>query len=65
MEMIKIISMLIGFIIIMLGVIMIFDARKLTKKWFSFHEQNESTKWLKIGRLILFVIGMLILYFTF
>lgn len=65
MEMIKIISMLIGFIIIMLGVIMIFDARKLTKKWFSFHEQNESTKWLKIGGLILFVIGMLILYFTF
>lgn len=65
MEIVKIISMLIGFIIIMLGVIMIFDARKLTKKWFSFHEQNESTKWLKIGGLILFVIGMLILYFTF
>lgn len=65
MEMIKIISMLIGFMIIALGVVMIFDARKLTKKWFSFHEQNESTKWLKIGGFILFVIGMLILYFTF
>lgn len=64
MEMIKIISMLIGFIIIMSGVIMIFDARKLTKKWFSFHEQNESTKWLKIVGFVLFVIGMIVIYCT-
>ena len=44
---------------------MIFDARKLTKKWFSFHDQNEGSKWLKIGGFILAIIGILVLYFVF
>lgn len=65
METIKLISMLIGFIIIMLGVMAIYDARKLTKKWFSFHDQNEGSKWLKIGGFILGIIGVLVLYFSF
>lgn len=63
MEILKVISALISFIVIMLGVIMIFDARKLTKKWFSFHDQNEGSKWLKIGGFILAIIGILVLYF--
>lgn len=65
MEIIKLISILIGFILIMLGIIMIYDARKLTKKWFSFHDQNEGSKWLKIGGFVLFIIGILVLYFIF
>lgn len=65
MEILKIISALISFVAIMLGVIMIFDARKLTKKWFSFHDQNEGSKWLKIGGFILAIIGILVLYFVF
>ena len=65
MEILKVISALISFIVIMLGVIMIFDARKLTKKWFSFHDQNEGSKWLKIGGFILAIIGILALFFIF
>lgn len=64
MEIIKVIGTIISFVIMMLGVIMIYDARKLTKKWFSFHEQNESTKWSKIIGFILFVIGMILLFFV-
>lgn len=64
MEIFKLVSKLIGFIIVMLGVIMIYDARKQTKKWFSFHDQNEGSKWFKIGGFVLFVIGMLIVYFS-
>ena len=64
MEIIKVIGIVIAIIIIMIGVIMIYDARKLTKKWFSFHDQNEGSKWLKIGGFALAVIGMLIIYFT-
>lgn len=65
MEILKVISALISFIVIMIGVIMIFDARKLTKKWFSFHDQNEGSKWLKIGGFILAIIGILVLFFIF
>lgn len=65
MEILKVISALISFIVIMLGVIMIFDARKLTKKWFSFHDQNEGSKWLKIGGFVLAIIGILVLFFIF
>lgn len=65
MEILKVISALISFIVIMVGVIMIFDARKLTKKWFSFHDQNEGSKWLKIGGFILAIIGILALFFIF
>lgn len=64
MEIFKLVSKLIGFIIVMLGVIMIYDARKQTKKWFSFHDQNEGSKWFKIGGFILSVIGILIIYFS-
>ena len=63
MEILKVISALISFIVIMIGVIMIFDARKLTKKWFSFHDQNEGSKWLKIGGFVLAIIGILVLFF--
>lgn len=64
MEIFKLISKLIGFIIVMLGVIMIYDARKQTKKWFSFHDQNEGSKWFKIGGFALSIIGILIIYFS-
>lgn len=65
MEILKVISALISFIVMMIGVIMIFDARKLTKKWFSFHDQNEGSKWLKIGGFVLVIIGILVLYFNY
>lgn len=65
METIHVIGKMIGFILMMLGVIMIYDARKLTQKWFSFGDRNEGVKWLKIGGFLLGIIGILILYFAF
>lgn len=54
----------VGVIISMLGVILIFDARLLTKKLFSFGDQNEGSLGLKILGFILAVVGCLIVYFN-
>lgn len=65
MDIIKIICILIGITLAMLGVIMIYDARKLTKKWFGFNDQNEGAKWFKIGGFILSIIGIIIILLEF
>ncbi len=54
---------IIGTIISLLGTIMIFDARYLTKKFFSFSDQNEGANGLKIIGLFIAVIGGLLIYF--
>lgn len=64
MEIKELIITIVAITLIMIGIIMIYDARKLTKKWFSFHDQNEGTKWLKIGGFILCIVGILILQYT-
>ncbi len=56
---IKIISLL----IILTGVVFIFDARILSNRWFGFGDQNEATSGLKILGFIIVVIGSLGLYF--
>ncbi len=63
METIKIIGTIIGIILIMLGVIAIYDARKLSTKWFSFYDKNEGTKWFKIGGFLICIIGALAILF--
>lgn len=62
--MLKIVLMIVGIIFALLGVIMVFDARRLTKKLFGFGDQNEATNGLKILGFILAIIGTLILYFN-
>lgn len=62
--MLKTILIIFATIILLLGVIMIFDARHLTKKLFSFGDQNEATSGLKILGFILSIIGALIIYFN-
>lgn len=52
---------IIGIIILMCGVILIYDARPITKKVFGFGDQNEATKSLKIVGFILSVIGGLLI----
>lgn len=52
---------LIGILIMMLGVILIFDARPITKKLFGFGDQNEGTLGLKITGFIIAIIGSLII----
>ena len=57
------ILILIGLILAMLGVIMIYDARLLTKKFFSFGDQNEASWGLKILGFIIAIVGALIIFF--
>ena len=52
---------LIALIIILIGVIFIYDARKLTQKWFGFGDQNEATSGFKILGFIFAMIGAIIL----
>ena len=54
MQTINIIIKIVALIIVTLGVIMIYDARKLSKKWFSFGDRNDSTKIFKIGNFFSF-----------
>lgn len=52
---------IIGTVILMLGVILIYDARPITKKLFSFGDQNEGVKGMKIVGFVLSVIGGLLI----
>lgn len=61
----KIILVLIGTLISLLGVIMIYDARKLTIKLFGFGDQNEATAGMKILGYIITIIGGIIILFNF
>ena len=61
--MVQIILKLIGVLIILLGVILIYDARVITKKTFGFGNQNEATSGFKILGVLLSVVGALIVYF--
>ena len=62
--MFQIIIKLIAAIMVLLGVIMIFDARIITKKFFGFGDQNEASSGLKILGFIVAIIGALIMYFN-
>lgn len=48
---------IVGAIIIMIGIILIYDARLITKKLFSFGDQNEAVLLLKITGFIISVVG--------
>ena len=56
------IKIILGLLLATLGVIMIYDARPLTKKMFSFGDQNEATSGLKILGFIISIIGALLVY---
>ena len=60
----KIIVKIIGLLIAMIGVIMIFDARLLTQKFFGFGDQNEAALGFKIVGFFISIIGGLIVFFN-
>ena len=60
----KIILEIIGLIIVAVGVIMIVDARYLTKRFFGFGDQNQATLGFKIMGFFISIIGGLIIYFN-
>ena len=54
----------IGVIIALIGTIMVFDARRLTEKLFSFGDQNEGTAGMKMIGFVFAIIGALLIYFN-
>lgn len=56
------ILIVIGILISLIGVIMVYDARLLTKKLFGFGDQNEASMGLKILGFILAIVGGLVIY---
>lgn len=62
--MFKIIIKLFAVLMLLVGVILIYDARLLTKKFFGFGDQNEASSGLKILGFLITIIGGLILYFN-
>lgn len=61
--MISIILKIFALAMVLAGVVLIYDARILTKNFFSFGDQNEGSSGLKILGFILAVIGGVIMYF--
>ena len=55
---------ILGIILVVLGVIFIYDARPITKKMFSFGDQNEATMGLKLMGFIISLIGMALIIFN-
>lgn len=53
---------ILGIILAMFGVILIFDARPITKKMFGFGDQNDATLGLKLVGFLISVIGMILIY---
>ncbi len=62
--MIKTILFILGIILSTIGVILIYDARSITKKVFGFGDQNEATSGLKILGFAMTMIGALIIYYN-
>lgn len=60
--MLKIIFKLIGVLVIFLGVIMIYDARLIAKRFFSFGDKNEATLGLKMLGTIIGCLGAAIVF---
>lgn len=63
-KMFQIVTRLIAVLMLLAGVILIYDARIITKRFFGFGDQNEATSGLKILGFIIVIIGGLILYFN-
>ncbi len=61
--MFQIIITIIGLVLILIGVICIYDARIITKRFFGFGDQNEGSNGVKILGFIVAIVGALIIYF--
>lgn len=61
--MLSIIFNIIGLLLVLAGVILIYDARMITKKFFGFGDQNEGSLGLKIVGFLIAIVGGIIIYF--
>lgn len=64
MEIMKIIITILGYILLAGSVILIFDAREITQKWFSFGDRNDAVKTMKIVGFVLFILSGIIIILT-
>ena len=62
--MVQLIIKIISLVMVLVGLIMVYDARIITKKFFGFGDQNEASSGLQILGFILAIIGGLFLYFN-
>ena len=62
--MLKAILSLIGVLIVLIGIILVYDARILTKKFFGFGDQNDAAWGLKILGFVVAITGGIIIYFN-
>ena len=62
--MLQIIVKIVSILMVLAGIVMIYDARILTKKFFGFGDQNEASSGLKILGFLIAIIGGLIFYFN-
>ncbi len=53
---------ILGIILAMFGVILIYDARPITKKVFGFGDQNDATLGLKLVGFVISIIGAILVY---
>ena len=60
----NIIGMIFGALIVMGGVVMVYDARSITARVFGFGDQNEATLGMKMIGFVFCMIGALIIYFV-
>ena len=58
----QVILAIVGLLIVTLGVVCIFDARVLTKKMFSFGDQNDASLGLKLFGFLFAIVGAFIVY---
>ncbi len=61
MEIVKIIITILGYVLLAVSAILIFDAREITEKWFSFGDRNDAVKTMKIVGFALLIIGGVII----
>ncbi len=59
----QVILLLIGAVMATMGTIMIYDARILTKRFFSFGDQNDASLGLKILGFLIAIGGALLVFF--
>ena len=62
--MLQVILRIVGLLLLMAGVVMVYDARILTKNFFSFGDQNEATLGFKILGFALCILGGIIVFFN-
>lgn len=62
MNMLNTILNLIGIIVMAIGAVCVYDARKLTKKFFSSGDENVATRVFKIVGLVVFLIGCALVF---